>query len=102
MPNWTFNNTQIKGNKIDIDNFMSIITKKDENNKDWYDFTACNPMPVELENLHQGSRNIDGIKVDTWYEDDGEARPMMDMVKDRLLKNIKIIKQMNGKTNNVL
>ena len=30
MPNWTYNNVQIKGNKIDVANFINIITRKDD------------------------------------------------------------------------
>ena len=30
MPNWTYNNTQIKGNKVDVANFLNIIKGKDD------------------------------------------------------------------------
>lgn len=100
MPNWTYNNTQIKGNKVDVANFLNIITNKDDKGETYYDFTECNPMPVELTNLHQGSRNIDGVTVDAWYEDGDDVRPMMDMVKDRLLKEYKTYKPIDWQYNN--
>lgn len=100
MPNWTYNNTQIKGNKVDVANFLNTIIGKDDKGEYYYDFTKCSPMPVELENLHQGSRNIDGVTVDAWYEDGDDVRPMMDMVKDRLIKEHKTYKPIDWQYNN--
>ena len=42
MPNWTYNNTQIVGNKVDVANFLNIITGKDDKSETYYDFTKCN------------------------------------------------------------
>ena len=100
MPNWTYNSTQIKGNKVDVANFLNTIIGKDDKGEYYYDFTKCNPMPVELQNLHQGSRNIDGVTVDAWYEDGDDVRPMMDMVKDRLIKEHKTYKPIDWQYNN--
>lgn len=86
MPNICRNNALITGNLADVSKFMDTITKYDEQ-EIIYDFTQCNPIPKELDNVHQGSITIDGVRCDAWYEDeDGTTRPMLDMTKAELIE----------------
>tara|TARA_R100000458_G_C8205455_1_gene194646 strand:+ start:68 stop:661 length:594 start_codon:yes stop_codon:yes gene_type:complete len=86
MPNWTYNTVEITGSVEDIQNFLDLVSVTDDKGVDWYDFTQCNPIPDDLRNIHQGGATIDGVRYDAWYEDEDGKRPMMDMVKDRLIK----------------
>ena len=87
MPNWTCNITEITGSVEDIQDFLDLIKVTDDKGVDYYDFTQCNPIPDDLRNIHQGGATIDGVRYDAWYEDEDGKRPMMDMVKDRLVKD---------------
>lgn len=84
MPNWTQNNVTITGTYEDIRTFIKTITNTDKDGENFFDFTLCKPMPKEFDNLHQGSRTIDDVRYDAWYEDEDGVRPMLDMVKDKL------------------
>ena len=86
MPNICRNSVEITGDTKDITKFMNTITKKNDKGEYYYRFTECNPMPKELEDLHQGARTIDGITYNVWYEDEDGVRPMLDMVKDELIQ----------------
>ena len=87
MPNWTCNITEITGSVEDIQDFLDLVKVTDDKGVDYYDFTQCNPIPDDLRNIHQGGATIDGVRYDAWYEDEDGKRPMMDMVKDRLVKD---------------
>ena len=86
MPNICRNSVEITGNTEDITKFLNTITKKDDKGEYYYSLTECNPMPKELEDLHQGARTIDGVRCNVWYEDEDGARPMLDIVKDELIE----------------
>ena len=87
MPNWTYNTVEITGSVENIQNFLDLVKVTDDKGVSWYDFTQCNPIPDDLRNIHQGGATIDGVRYDAWYEDEDGKRPMMDMVKDRLIKD---------------
>ena len=87
MPNWTYNTVEITGSVEDVQNFLDLVKVTDDKGVSWYDFTQCNPIPDDLRNIHQGGATIDGVRYDAWYEDEDGKRPMMDMVKDRLVKD---------------
>lgn len=101
MPNWTYNSCEIRGSDDNISEFLATIKQYNkEQEEDWYDFTACNPMPKEFNNLHQGSRTIDDVRYDAWYEDEDGVRPMMDMVKDKLMKKYGTYQPIDWQYNN--
>ena len=101
MPNWTYNSCEISGSDDNIAEFLATIKQYDkEQEEDWYDFTKCNPMPTEFNNLHQGSRTIDDVRYDAWYEDADGVRPMMDMVKDKLMKEYGTYQPIDWQYNN--
>lgn len=101
MPNWTYNSCEISGSDDNIAEFLATIKQYDkEQEEDWYDFTRCNPMPKEFNNLHQGSRTIDDVRYDAWYEDEDGVRPMMDMVKDNLMKEYGTYQPIDWQYNN--
>lgn len=86
MPNWCRNNVSIQGKSEDVAKFMDTITKWNEDEGvQYYDFTAINPLPIEMEELHQGSREIDGVRCDAWYEDIDGVRPLLDITKQELI-----------------
>lgn len=86
MPNWCRNNVSIQGNADDVAKFMDTVTKwNEEEGMLYYDFTAVNPLPTEMEDLHQGGRNIDDVYVDAWYEDADGVRPLLDITKQELI-----------------
>ena len=87
MPNWTYNTVEITGSVENVQNFLDLVKVTDDKGVSWYDFTQCNPIPDDLRNIHQGGATIDGVRYDAWYEDEDGKRPMMDMVKDRLVKD---------------
>ena len=101
MPNWTYNSCEISGSDDNIAEFLSTIKQYNkEQEEDWYDFTTCNPMPKEFNNLHQGARTIDDVRYDAWYEDEDGVRPMMDMVKDKLMKEYGTYQPIDWQYNN--
>ena len=87
MPNWTYNTVEITGSVENVQNFLDLVKVTDNKGVSWYDFTQCNPIPDDLRNIHQGGATIDGVRYAAWYEDEDGKRPMMDMVKDRLVKD---------------
>ena len=87
MPNWTYNTVEITGSVENVQNFLDLVKVTDDKGVSWYDFTQCNPIPDDLRNIHQGGATIDGVRYDAWYEDEDGKRPMMDMVKDKLVKD---------------
>ena len=87
MPNWTYNTVEITGSVENVQDFLDLVKVTDDKGVSWYDFTQCNPIPDDLRNIHQGGATIDGVRYDAWYEDEDGKRPMMDMVKDRLVKD---------------
>lgn len=85
MPNWTRNTIEISGKTDDVKQFLETVTQTDTNGEVFYTLTSCFPKPTELDNIHQGHRNIDGISCDVWYEDEDGVRPMLDLVKNELI-----------------
>ncbi len=80
MPNWTDNLLIIDGPVENVKTFFTELSSK--NNL----LTELMPIPDELKNIHQGSREFDGVRVDAWYEDDEGARPMLDIRKEELIE----------------
>ena len=78
MPNWTDNLLIIDGPVENVRAFFTELSSK--NNQ----LTNLMPVPDELQNIKQGSRQFDGVRVDAWYEDDEGARPMLDIRKEEL------------------
>jgi hypothetical protein len=80
MPNWTANTCMIDG---EIEKVKAFFDELSKNNNE-----LCNLMPVpdELKDIHQGSRDFDGVRVDAWYEDSEGARPMLDIRKEELIE----------------
>lgn len=78
MPNWTDNLLIIDGPVEKVKAFFTELSSK--NNL----LTELMPIPDELQNIHQGSREFDGVRVDAWYEDDEGARPLLDIRKEEL------------------
>lgn len=100
MPNWTYNTVEMKGSVEDIQNFIDLVKVTDNEGKDYYDFTQCNPIPDELHDVHEGSNTIDGVRCDAWYDDDDGLRPMMDMIKDELKEKYGTYKPIDWQYNN--
>tara|TARA_R100000278_G_scaffold32191_4_gene29388 strand:- start:328 stop:894 length:567 start_codon:yes stop_codon:yes gene_type:complete len=78
MPNWTDNLLIIDGPVENVKAFFTELSSKNNN------LAALMPVPDELDKIHQGSREFDGVRVDAWYEDDEGARPVLDIRKDEL------------------
>ena len=90
MPNWTYNTTTITGSETDIKAFLNKIETdyytEDEGQFTLIELTKCMPMPSVFDGITQGSRTIDGVRVDIWYDDPDGARPVLDMVKEDMIK----------------
>ena len=90
MPNWTANTATITGSETDIKAFLSKIETdyytEDEGQFTLIELTKCMPMPKVFEGITQGSREIDGVRVDIWYDDPDGARPVLEMVKEDMIK----------------
>jgi len=88
MPNWTDNTIEISGSVKDVNDFMDTITNKvtvDGEPEVIFNLTDCFPLPTEMKELHQGSREIDGVKCDAWYDDADGLRPLLDVTKNELI-----------------
>lgn len=88
MPNWTDNVVEISGNVDDVKVFMDTITDNvtvDSEPETIYNLTNCFPVPKEIANVSQGSREIEGVRYDCWYDDEDGVRPMLDITKNELI-----------------
>ena len=95
MPNWTDNTIEISGDLKDVQAFMDTITDKvtiDGEPEVIYNLTNCFPIPKEMVNIHEGSRTIDDVRVDTWYDDADGLRPMLDITKNELIAKYGVYK----------
>ena len=96
MPNWTDNQATIIGKTADVEKLIADITNEDGT----YALTNVYPTPTELENIHQGSRNFDGVRHDAWYEDEDGVRPLLDMFKLELVEKYGTYKSIDWQYNN--
>lgn len=65
MPNWCSNNLDIRGDKTQLKDFISRVTKKDDDGNTYYDILgSLLPTPRELQETMSGGygRNEDGTK----------------------------------------
>lgn len=88
MPNWTDNTIEISGDVEDVKAFMDTITNEvtvDGEPEVIYNLTDCFPLPKEMQALSQGSREIDGVRCDAWYDDADGVRPLLDITKNELI-----------------
>lgn len=88
MPNWTDNTIEISGSVEDVKAFMDTITEEitvDGEPEVIYSLTNCFPIPKEMAKLHQGNREIDGVRYDAWYDDEDGLRPLLDITKNELI-----------------
>tara|TARA_B100000287_G_scaffold56132_1_gene49331 strand:- start:9221 stop:9844 length:624 start_codon:yes stop_codon:yes gene_type:complete len=87
MPNWTDNVIVITGSGENLDKLLKKVITDDSNpNEIQYNLTNCFPKPEIFKTIHQGARTFDGVTVDAWFEDDEGARPMLDIVKEDIIK----------------
>tara|TARA_B100000902_G_C27291545_1_gene907431 strand:- start:1596 stop:2204 length:609 start_codon:yes stop_codon:yes gene_type:complete len=90
MPNWTYNTAVITGAETDVKALINKIESdyftEDEGQFTLVELTNCMPMPSVFEGLTQGARTIDGVRYNVWYEDPDGPRPLMDIVKEDIIK----------------
>lgn len=64
MPNWTYNSATVTGSTDKLKELRKAIQNAD----DTVDITKINPIPNVFNNMHSGSRTIDGIRYSLWIE----------------------------------
>lgn len=79
MPNWTDNVCIVDGPVENVKAFFTVLAEKNNH------LAALMPIPDAIQKLHQGSRTIDGVQVDAWYDDEDGIRPLMDIAKQELI-----------------
>ena len=67
MPNWTYNTLKISGEKTDIENFIEVAFKPDNNGELSFSFENIFPMPLKLKNTISPSSSAKGRK---WMNED--------------------------------
>ena len=80
MPNWTSNICEISGSVDNVKKFLDVITVHNtDTNEVYYDLTKCNPLPKIFHNMHSGSRQIDDVTYNNWFEDEDGVRPLLEV-----------------------
>ena len=80
MPNWTSNICEISGSVDNVKKFLDVITVYNtDTNEVYYDLTKCNPLPKIFHNMHSGSRKIDDVTYNNWFEDEDGVRPLLEV-----------------------
>ena len=80
MPNWTSNICEISGSVDNVKKFLDVITVHNtDTNEVYYDLTKCNPLPKIFQTMHSGSRTIDDVRYNNWFEDEDGVRPLLEV-----------------------
>lgn len=72
MPSWTENEIRVEGKTDKLRAFLDAV-KGDEQP---LDFRRIIPRPAILDRAISGGNTIDGVRVDTWMQDEAEGRKL--------------------------
>lgn len=83
MPNWTYNSATVTGSTDKLKELRKAIQNAD----DTVDITKINPIPDVFNNMHSGSRTIDGVRYSLWIEHpDGTVEGVNENELSKILK----------------
>ena len=82
MPNWCDNVVTIEGSPKSIKKLHEAIQNED----DTLSLTNCYPVPDVFNDIHSGSRMINGVQVSVWRGEGDDAVPIGDNEFSQMLK----------------